>query len=70
MSFAENMGKNIGKNINKNYIQKRLDHTKKSATDAHKTSPKRVIQKKADATGDFIGNKIADRIMKKKFTTK
>ena len=31
---------------------------KKSATDALKTSSKRVIQKTAEATGGLIGNKI------------
>ena len=35
---------------------------KKTTTDAIKTGSKRPIQKKAEATGDFIGNKIADRI--------
>ena len=58
------MGKNIGGNISKNlsgkYSQKPLDHAKKSATDALKTFSKRVIQKTAEATGDLIGNKIAD----------
>ena len=48
--FAKIMSKNIGKNISKNfsgkYIQKPPGHTKKSATDALKTSSKRVIQKK------------------------
>ena len=43
------------------YNQKLLEHAKKSATDALKTSPKRVIQKTAEATGDLIGNKIADK---------
>ena len=47
LSFPKNMGKNIGKNIsqisNCKYSQKNLDHTKKSATDALKTSLKRVI---------------------------
>ena len=37
-----------------------LDHDKKSATDALKTSFKRVIQKTTEATGDLIGNKIAN----------
>ena len=46
------------------YSQIRLDHAKKSATDALKTSSKRVIQKTAEATGDLIGNKIANRITK------
>ena len=46
--------------------QKLLDHVKKSAADALKTSSKRVIQKTAEATatGDLIGNKIANRITK------
>ena len=42
--------------------QKRLDHTNKSATDALKTSSERVIQKTAEATGDLIYNKIANKI--------
>ena len=77
------MGKNIDKNISKclngKYSpgklvmhQKLLDHAKKSATDALNSSSKRVIQKTAEAIGDLIGNKIANRITKsfKKFTTK
>ena len=44
-----------------NYSQKLLDHAKKSATDAHKSSSRRVIQT-GDSTGDLIGNKIANRI--------
>ena len=47
-SFAKIMGKNIGKNISESlsgkYSQKRLDHAKQSATDALKTTSKRVIQ--------------------------
>ena len=46
------------------YSQKLLDHTKQSATDAFKTASQRAIQKTAEVTGDFIGNKIADRITK------
>ena len=68
LSFAKNMGENIGKNISKNLIgkygQKSLDHAKQSATDAIKTCSKRVIQKTAEATGDLIGNKTANRIIK------
>ena len=55
--FAKNMGKNIGKNIIKSlskYSQKFIDHAEQSATDAFKTSSKRVIQKKAEATADLI----------------
>ena len=42
--------------------QKLLNHAKKFAADALKTSSKRVIQKTAEATGDLIGNKIADAV--------
>ena len=59
--FARNMGRNIGKNLSSIYSQKRLDHAKKFATDALKTSSKRAIQKTAEASGDLVGNKIADR---------
>ena len=69
------MGKSIGKNISKNLSvkhgagmlamrKKLLDHAKKSATDAIKTFPKKVIQKTVEATGDLIGNTIVNRITK------
>ena len=58
LSFA----KNKGKSLSNKYGQKLLDSAKKSTTDAIKTASKRVIQKTAEATGDFIGNKIADKI--------
>ena len=48
LSFAKNMYKIIGKNISKTLGDKcsqNLDHTKKSATDALKTSSIGVIQK-------------------------
>ena len=35
---------------------------KKSTNDAIKTASKRAIQKTVEATGDFIGNKTADKI--------
>ena len=62
MSFAKNMGRNIYKNLNNKYSQKLLDHAKQSAADALKTSSKRAIPKRAEANGDLIGNKIADKI--------
>ena len=34
------------------------------ATDALKTTSKKLIKKKAEVTGDLIGNKIANRIRK------
>ena len=42
--------------------QKLLDHAKQSATEALKTTSKKLIQKTTEATGDFIGNKIADAV--------
>ena len=75
LSFAKNLGKNIDKNTIKNLSgkyspgmlatrQKLLDHAKQSATDALKTTPKRVVQKRAEAAGDLIGIKTANRITK------
>ena len=71
LSFAKNIGKNIGKNLSGKYsprmlaiCQKLLNHAKISATDALKTSSKRVIQKTAEATSNLIGNKIADAVAK------
>ena len=58
LSFA----KNIGKNISNKYSQKLVDTAKKSATDAIKTASKRAIQKTAEAKGDLINNKIADKL--------
>ena len=54
--------KNMGKSLSNKYGQKLLDSAKKSTTDAIKTASKRAIQKAAEATGDLIGNKIADEI--------
>ena len=53
--------KNIGKNLSTKYGQKLLNSAKKSAIDAIKTDSKKAIQKTAEATGDLIGNKIADK---------
>ena len=52
----------MGKNLSNKFGQKLLDSAKRSTTDAIKTASKREIQKTADATGDLIGNKIADKI--------
>ena len=58
LSFAKNMGKNLSNKFG----QKLLDSAKRSTTDAIKTASKREIQKTAEATGDLIGNKTADKI--------
>ena len=57
-SFAKNMGKSLSSK----YGQKLFDSAKISTADAIKTTSKRIIQKTAEATGDLIGNKIADKI--------
>ena len=54
LSFAKNIGNKYGKKL--------FDTAKKSTTDVIKTASKRAIQKTAEATGDLIGNKIADKI--------
>ena len=69
--MGEKIGENISKKLSGKYgacilamRQKFFDHTKQSATNALKTSSKRVIQKTAEATGNFIGNKTANEITK------
>ena len=52
LSFARKVGDKYGK---------KLIETK-TGIDAAKTTSKRVVQKTAEATGDLIGNKIADKI--------
>ena len=59
LSFAKKMGISLS---NK-YGKKLLDSAKKSTTDAIKTASKRAIQKTAQATGDLIRKKIADKII-------
>ena len=64
MSFARSMSNKYGKKL--------VDTAKKSATDAIKTASKRAIQKAAEATGDLVGKKIADKMtsVSKKSTKK
>ena len=71
LSFAKNMVKileKISKNLSCKYIQKLLDYGKQSAADALEAASKKKKEKKkknqkvAEATGDCIGNKIADKI--------
>ena len=66
--FAKNVSTNVSKSLNKNvsgnFSLKLLYHAKQPATDVFQIFSKRVIQKEAEATGDLIGNKIADNIVK------
>ena len=54
MSFARKFGDKHGKIL--------MDTATKTGMDAAKIASKRVVQKTAEATGDLIGNKIADQI--------
>ena len=53
--FARKFGDKYGKKL--------MDTATKTGIDAEKTASKRVVQKIAEATGDLIGNKIADQII-------
>ena len=53
-SFARKFGDKYGKKL--------IDTVTKIGIVAAKTTPKRVGQKTAEATGDVIGNKIVDKI--------
>ena len=44
------------------YRKKLMDTATKTGIDAAKTASERVVQKSAEATGDLIGNTIADKI--------
>ena len=57
MAFCHLLEKISGK-----YGKKLMDTATKTGIDARKTASKIVVQKTAEATGDLIGNKIADKI--------
>ena len=44
------------------YDKNLMDTAKKQGTNFAKTVGKKIVQKSAEATGDLIGNKIADKI--------
>ena len=55
LSFARKFGDKYVKNL-------LMDSATKTGKDFAKTASKKVIQKSSEATGDLIGNKIADMI--------
>ena len=55
MSFARKFGDKYGKKL--------VDAATKTGIDAAKMASKRIVQKTAEATGDLIRNKIADKII-------
>ena len=67
LSFSRKFGDKYGKKL--------METATKTGIDAAKTTSKSVVQKNAEATGDLIGNTIADKITsigkpKEKETTK
>ena len=80
MSFAKNIRNKYGKSIinsksakiifgvrnsmKNKYGKKILDNSLSAGKDFAKIAGKKVLTKSAEATGDLIGNKIADRITK------
>ena len=54
LSFARNFGDK--------YDKKLMDGATKTSKNFAKTAGKKVIHKIAEATGDLVGNKIADKI--------
>ena len=75
MSFAKNIGNKYGKKIfdksidvskkyGKKCENKLLDNSISAGKDFAKIAGKKVLSKRAEATGDMIHNKIADRMTK------
>ena len=54
LSFARIFGDKYGKKL--------IDTATKTGIDGAKTASKRMVQKTAEAAGDLIGNKTADKI--------
>ena len=54
------------RNLSNKYGKQLLDTATKTGLDALKVAFEKEVHKVAEATGEFIGNKIADKIMKPK----
>ena len=54
LSFARKFGDKYGKKL--------MDTATKTGIDPAKTASKKLVQKTAEATGDLIGKKLADKI--------
>ena len=62
-SFARNFGNKYGKSmISSKNVQKLIDGATKTSKDFAKIAGKKVIHETAEATGDLVGNKMADKI--------
>ena len=56
----------IGRNLSSQYGKRLSGAATNTGLDAWKAASKKVAHKAAKATGEFIGNKIADKIVKPK----
>ena len=61
MAFCHSL-ENLEISMVKKYGKKLIDTATKTGVDAAKAASKRLVQKTAEATGDLIGNKMADKI--------
>ena len=65
MFLVKNIGTHateVAKNMSNKHSQKLFNSAKKSTTDAIKTASNREVKKATEATGDLIGNKIANKM--------
>ena len=56
----------LARNLSNKYGKHFLDTATRTRLDALKTTSKKVVHKAAEGTGEFIGNKIAGKIVKPK----
>ena len=54
----------FARKLSNKYVKELLDNAAKTGLDALKPASKKVIHKAAEPTGEFIRNKIADKIVK------
>ena len=70
LSFARKFGDKYGKKLmntatnvgTSKYSKKIIDTTKQQRSEFAKIAGKKIVQRSAEATGDLIGNKIADKV--------
>ena len=63
LSFSRNFGDKYGKSIiNSKNVKKLMDGATNTSKDFAKIAGKKIIHKSAEATGDLVVNKIADKI--------
>ena len=70
LSFARKFGDKYGKKLmntatkvgTRKYSKKIIDTTRKQGSELAKIAGKKIVQKSAEASGDLLGNKIADKI--------